>query len=138
MKIVNFEEMKIILLCLLLSFISCNNESNISVLEPLDSKAALETKDSFVADFQCVAKVKGMVCKMGCGASIRKGLTELDGVTLVEIDFDEALDEQIVKISYNSDQQSSANIFSKLESLNKGQFSIGDSKSGQIKNSSQI
>ena len=77
-----------------------------------------------------------MVCKMGCGGAIRKGLTSLEGVNRVIIDFDEAREEQFVTVLFNADFQDEKAIYAKLESVNNGQFVVGETKSEAIKNPS--
>ena len=77
-----------------------------------------------------------MVCKMGCGGAIRKGLTALDGVNRVTIDYDEERDEQFVTVQFDADIQDEEAIYAELETVNKGQFTVGATKSEAIKNPS--
>ena len=72
----------------------------------------------------CVADVEGMVCKMGCVASIKKQLRAVKGVSDVQIDFIEDEPIQEVKISYNDQNVDESKIQSTIESINNNQFSI--------------
>ncbi|MGB1646973.1 MAG: heavy-metal-associated domain-containing protein [Crocinitomicaceae bacterium] len=72
----------------------------------------------------CVADVEGMVCKMGCVASIKKELRAVQGVSDVQIDFKEDESIQEVKISYNDQNVNESKIQSTIESINNNQFSI--------------
>ena len=81
-------------------------------------------------------EIEGMVCKMGCGGAIRKGLTALDGVNRVTIDYDEERDEQFVTVQFDADIQDEEAIYAELETVNKGQFTVSATKSEAIKNPS--
>ena len=72
----------------------------------------------------CVADVEGMVCKMGCVASIKKQLRAVKGVSDVQIDFKEDESIQEVRISYNDRNVDELKIQSTIESINNNQFSI--------------
>ncbi len=72
----------------------------------------------------CVADVEGMVCKMGCVASVKKELRAVKGVSDVQIDFKEDEPIQEVKISYNDQNVNESKIQSTIESINNNQFSI--------------
>ena len=72
----------------------------------------------------CVADVEGMVCKMGCVASIKKELRAVQGVSDVQVDFKEDESIQEVKISYNDQNVNESKIQSTIESINNNQFSI--------------
>jgi copper chaperone CopZ len=99
---------------------SCNNESSDIV-----------TKVSQVADSEepnktLSANVEGMVCKMGCAASIRKELTSIDGVEEVRIDFIEDRAKQELVVLYSDAKTNQDLIVSSIESINKNQFVVSD------------
>ena len=123
-----------LLLGILLVMASCQNEASENASVNNVETSSIETKT--ISNYQCVAKVQGMVCKMGCGGAIRKGLTSLEGVNRVIIDFDEAREEQFVTVLFNADFQDEKAIYAKLESVNNGQFFVGETKSEAIKNPS--
>lgn len=130
------KKMKFIMLLTLLIATACNEGAtkNASVQKNVENIEV--TSENLVSDYQCVAKVNGLVCKMGCGGAIRKGLKELNGVNRVVIDFDENREEQIVTVFYNSKKQNEKNIYAKLEKVNNGQFTAGDTKSEPFQNPS--
>ena len=72
----------------------------------------------------CVADVEGMVCKMGCVASIKTELRAVKGISDFQIDFMEDQPIQEVKISYNDHNVDESKIQSTIESINNNQFSI--------------
>lgn len=126
--------MKLLLLGILIIVSSCQNNATQNASENKGQTATVERKSE--TNYQCVAKVKGMVCKMGCGGAIRKGLTALDGVNRVIIDYDEERDEQFVTVQFDADIQDEEAIYAELETVNKGQFTVGATKSEAIKNPS--
>ena len=57
-----------------------------------------------VANQKITFEVEGMVCKMGCGGSIRKALLETKSVSQVDVDYQDDRTKQIVSVSYNKGQ----------------------------------
>ena len=126
--------MKIILPFILLFIASCQSDApqNAQIdSQKLDVIAEEKKPDP---DYQCVAKVSGMVCKMGCGATIRKELTNLKGVSRVAVDYEEDREEQIISIFYNSSFHDEKEIYAELEKINNGQFTVGTTKSERLNN----
>ena len=80
--------MKLIIPFILLFIVSCQNDAshNANTDDQKPEELAEEKKPE--ADYQCVAKVSGMICKMGCGGAIRKKLTSLKGVSRVTLDYE--------------------------------------------------
>lgn len=70
-------------------------------------------------------EIDGMVCKMGCGGSIRKGLKETNGVATVDFDFEEERKTNIAKITYDKSIVSSEELIKIVSKLNDGQFLVG-------------
>lgn len=68
--------------------------------------------------------VKGMVCQMGCGGSIRKSLKETCAVERVEVNYIDTLDEQIIKVFYDRKQIGPKQMVQLLTELNDKQFSV--------------
>jgi copper chaperone CopZ len=126
--------MKFIIPVLLLFIISCQSEATQNVNVASENVAEVVEENTPVADYQCVAKVSGMVCKMGCGGAIRKDLKNLEGVSRVAIDYEENREEQIISVFYNSRLQNENKIYAELEKVNKGQFTVGATKSESLKN----
>lgn len=77
-----------------------------------------------VANQKITLEVEGMVCKMGCGGSIRKALLETKSVSAVDVDYQENRTKQIVSVFYNKSQINSGAIVKLLETINDKQFNI--------------
>jgi len=102
---------------------SCSNDA--SNLASSESKAAKNsTVESKEPDMKFSANVEGMVCKMGCVASIRKELSALNGVSSVKVDFIEDEPMQLVEVSYNKTQSNETLITKTIESINNKQFQV--------------
>lgn len=72
-----------------------------------------------IADFE----VTGMVCKMGCGGSIRKELYASGFVDQVDVNFDEEAPSNAISVHFNNKKISVEKIEEIIESINDGQFS---------------
>lgn len=70
-------------------------------------------------------EIDGMVCKMGCGGSIRKALLETGGVSQCEFDFEENRKTNIAKISFNKDLVSADELVNVVSTINDNQFTVG-------------
>ncbi len=79
-----------------------------------------------------VAEVEGMVCKMGCGGLMRRELIETNAVSRVEIDYQEGVERQTIKIHYDDKLISQIEIVKKLEKINKNQFKVYPIGSSEI------
>ncbi|MDC1361922.1 cation transporter [Crocinitomicaceae bacterium] len=102
---------------------SCSNDA--SNLASSESKTAKNsTVESKEPDMKFSANVEGMVCKMGCVASIRKELSALNGVTSVKVDFIEDEPMQLVEVSYNKTEANETLIANTIESINNKQFQV--------------
>jgi copper chaperone CopZ len=113
--------MKIVLLpTLLILFISCSqtntkNEQNEPQVKVCKSVKANTTQE---------IGVKGMVCQMGCGGSIRKALKETCAVERVEVNYIDSLEEQVIKVHYNREQIAPKQMLQVLSGLNDRQFTV--------------
>lgn len=114
--------MRIIFILSLLLFACSENASN-DASNDASSKTS-ESTEVKTPNKLCVADVEGMVCKMGCVASIKKELRAVKGVSDVQIDFKEDEPIQEVKIAYNDQNVNESKIQSTIESINNNQFSI--------------
>jgi hypothetical protein len=68
--------------------------------------------------------VRGMVCQMGCGASIRKALKETCAVDRVEVNYIDSLEEQIIKVSYDRQKIAPEQMVGVLSKINDKQFTV--------------
>jgi copper chaperone CopZ len=113
--------MKFLLLpTLLFLFISCS-QSNASK-EKNEPQAMVCEK--VVPNTTVALGVKGMVCQMGCGGSIRKALKETCAVELVEVNYVDSLQEQTIKVHYDRKRLGPAQMINLLSQLNDKQFSV--------------
>jgi copper chaperone CopZ len=117
---------RIFTFALLLSLFSCSDSS---------LKNEINKEQVAVSNETLVTEVKGMVCSMGCGGSIRKELKSTGAVSKVEVDFDEEKEKQTVKITYDNRLISKKEIVDRIEKLNKGQFTVSVIGSTFIENS---
>ena len=70
-------------------------------------------------------EIDGMVCKMGCGGAIRKGLKETNGVATVDFDYENERKTNVAKVTYDKAIVSSEEIIKIVSKLNDGQFFVG-------------
>ena len=70
-------------------------------------------------------EIEGMVCKMGCGGSIRKELKASEGVSQVEFDFEEERESNTATIYFDSKKITEKKIIEIVSALNNKQFSVG-------------
>lgn len=114
--------MRYIAIFALLIFSCSNDASNLASSESMTAKNS--TVESKEPDMKFSANVEGMVCKMGCVASIRKELSALNGVTSVKVDFIEDEPMQLVEVSYNTTEANETLIANTIESINNKQFQV--------------
>jgi copper chaperone CopZ len=110
----------VLLPTLLVLFTSCspatsNNEQN----QP-QSKLCQRVKANTIQEIA----VKGMVCQMGCGGSIRKALKETCAVERVEVNYIDSLEEQVIKVHYDREQIAPKQMLQVLSELNDRQFTV--------------
>ena len=70
-------------------------------------------------------EVEGMVCKMGCGGSIRKGLMAANGISEVKFDFEDDRISNIAVISFDKSSITADEMIKIVTELNDGQFNVG-------------
>ena len=77
-------------------------------------------------------EVEGMVCKMGCGGSIRKGLLAAKGVSEVKFDFEDDRVSNVAEISFDKNSITADEMIKIVSELNEGQFKVGSVDSEAI------
>jgi copper chaperone CopZ len=113
--------MKLILLpTLLILFISCSQTNTKNEQNEPQSKVCKSVKANTTQEIG----VKGMVCQMGCGGSIRKALKETCAVERVEVNYIDSLEEQVIKVHYNREQIAPKQMLQVLSGLNDRQFTV--------------
>ena len=104
------------LLFSLLFLAACNN----ATIEKKTSKIAPATSNN--ANKKLALSVQGMVCKMGCGGSIRKELLATNAVEKVEVDFVEDKESQLITVYYNNSRSSKEKLLKVINEMNDKQF----------------
>ncbi len=113
--------MKTVLLpTLLILFISCSQTNTKNEQNEPQAKVCKSVKANTTQEIG----VKGMVCQMGCGGSIRKALKETCAVERVEVNYIDSLEEQIIKVHYDRDQIAPKQMLLVLAGLNDRQFTV--------------
>jgi copper chaperone CopZ len=117
---------------------SCTNEqkSEKQALTKSNENKLVVNANQFI-EFE----LKGMVCKMGCGSTIKKALLGTNAIATCEIDYSETRETNFVKIGYDNRRISTKKLKSIIEALNEMQFKIIDTTEKEqqtIKNSSSF
>lgn len=102
-------------------FSACSSEKSVENIE----NKVVETVAVVNPNQILTMEIDGMVCQMGCGGSIRKGLKGTNGVASVEFDFEEERKTNIAKITYDKSIVSSEELVKVVSKLNDGQFLVG-------------
>jgi copper chaperone CopZ len=87
-----------------------------------DQKANICTK--VIANTSLNLGVKGMVCKMGCGGSIRKALKATCAVEKVDVSYIDTLEEQSIVVYYDRSKIAPEQMISVLNTINDRQFEV--------------
>ena len=114
--------MRIIFILSLILF-SCTDGVSTDASSQKNSAKNTSTKQK-APNKVCSIDVEGMVCKMGCVASIKKELNAINGIAAVEIDFKEDELVQQVKVSYNDRNVEESMIEKTIETINNEQFNV--------------
>ena len=77
--------------------------------------------------------IDGMVCKMGCGGSIRNELKTVEGIGDCNFDFEEDRETDIATIQFDKELISADEIVEIVTEVNDGQFTVGESTTTKIK-----
>ena len=113
--------MKLVLIpTLLVLFISCSPTTSNHAQNQPQSKVCQRVKANSIQEIG----VKGMVCQMGCGGSIRKALKETCAVERVDVNYIDSLEEQVIKVHYDRQQIAPKQMLQVLSELNDRQFTV--------------
>jgi len=105
--------------------VSCTDESSTSKKIISKEKVII---DAVKANQFVAFEVKGMVCKMGCGSTIRKALLNTKAVANCEVQYESDRATNFVKVGFDKDKISKEELITLIEQLNKKQFKVIDSK----------
>ena len=67
-------------------------------------------------------EIEGMVCEMGCGSSLRKGLYATNAVDEVEVEYEEERKQNLIHVHYQSGKTTTVEMLKVIQELNDGQF----------------
>jgi len=113
--------MKILLLpTLLLLMISCSQTAAPNQEKHTQAKVC----KTVVPNSTVSLGVKGMVCQMCCGGSIRKALKATCAVERVEVNYLDSLEEQTIIVHYDRQKLGPVQMIKLLTELNDKQFSV--------------
>jgi len=94
---------------------SCgNNEQN----NEGEASTEVSIENLTVADYA----IEGMVCAMGCAATIEKDVVDMDGVVVSEVDYEKGK----AHFEYDAAIVSEKEIIAKIESIADGQYKVGE------------
>lgn len=114
-------KVKIILVVLVAIVLSaCDQTKSSKQVLAVKQEQKLLVKSNAAVSF----KVEGMVCKMGCGGSIRKALIHSGAVERVEVDFIKEAKSQDVTVHYDSTKMDIKQLKKLIEQTNDGQFTV--------------
>ncbi len=92
-----------------------------------------ETQETeVIPDRVLTMEINGMVCKMGCGSSIRKELTSIEGVSSVEFDYEDDRQTNMAFVSFDKDMTNADDIVKAVTTVNNGQFTVGKTSSESL------
>jgi copper chaperone CopZ len=91
-------------------------------------KGKRHSTNAVSANRSLTVEIKGMMCEMGCGGSIRKELKSTGAVARVQFDFEEERAFNTSVISYDSTRISAADLIKRIQKMNDKQFVIGGFK----------
>lgn len=100
---------------------SCS-ENEVLQSKPITNEQINETGSPVVANYKLELEIDGMVCKMGCGGSIRKELKETGSVEKIEFDFSEERETNFATVYFNSNEITESELVKYISEINKGQF----------------
>ncbi|NRA13135.1 MAG: heavy-metal-associated domain-containing protein [Crocinitomicaceae bacterium] len=80
----------------------------------------------------------GMVCSMGCGGSIRKGLNATGAVADCDFDFENDRVTNVATIQFDKDKITADEIVKIVSEINDGQFAVGKTSSEEFVSESKV
>jgi periplasmic mercuric ion binding protein len=116
-------KIKIILVSLVALVLSACDQTK-SSKQVLTVKQTQVQKSVVKSNTKITFEVEGMVCKMGCGGSIRKNLLQAGGVERVQVDFVEEAKSQEITVHYDSTLTDVVQLKKRIEQTNDGQFTV--------------
>jgi len=75
-----------------------------------------------VEQIQATMAIEGMMCEIACAGKIRKDLSALEGVSLVEINYDADSPVDIAKVNYNASLVSQEDLINCVQKIADGEL----------------
>lgn len=96
-------------------FSSCSEKAS-------ESEGTEEQQETAMVEANAEASmaIDGMVCAVGCAASIERKLNETEGVANAEVDFETGM----ATIAYNTDYTDETKLTALIEGMNDGQYAV--------------
>jgi periplasmic mercuric ion binding protein len=113
----------------LFSCSSNETKSSHSEIEKEGGKEACHSKETVTPNRLLTIEIKGMVCEMGCGSSIRGALKKTGAICSVDFDFKEEREFNTAKIAFDKNKITVDEIITQITSLSDNQFTVGKSSS---------
>ncbi|MES2590167.1 MAG: hypothetical protein V4622_14405 [Bacteroidota bacterium] len=114
----------------LIFLVSCSAEEK-KIKKISKTKIIVKTNE-VSANRLLTAEVEGMVCKMGCGSSIRKELISTNAVESCEIDYQDNRKQNFVKVAFDEDKITEKKIVSIINTMNEKQFKVGKVETSKL------
>lgn len=107
-------------LLFLIQLLACSNtlENNTTI----DAEIVNNRQSSSSDEAQAVLSIQGMMCEIACAGKIRKDLSSLEGVSLVEITYDENNPVDIAKVNYNTNLLSEEDLINCVQQIADGEL----------------
>lgn len=103
---------------------ACSSSSEEAKTEANYSETIIETVGENKGLAESIIEIKGMSCEIMCGTTIKNAVSELSGITMVDIDFDMERETNFCKVKFDQASLTPEAIVAKIESLNKGAYQV--------------
>lgn len=108
------------LFTILLLSVACSENKEVKIIKKVHVE--ISKQNPVIPTRELRVEIKGMMCEIGCGGSIRKELKASGHVSRVQYDFVEGRKTQIARIEYDSKQITKDAILAIINGLNDQQF----------------
>ncbi|MEJ6777059.1 MAG: hypothetical protein QNK85_07020 [Crocinitomicaceae bacterium] len=111
-----------------LTLSACSGDVEVSK----NSNNQIEQEAEVHANRILTMEVEGMVCKMGCGGTIRKGLKAMTGISEIQFDFEDDRSSNLATVSFDKNIITADEMVKIVTGLNEGQFKVGSISSESL------
>lgn len=103
--------------------VSCAQEESGDVSSS-DATAEMQKAEP-TANKRMIMEIDGMTCEMNCGGAITNALKETEGVTDVEIDFEDGRQTNVARVSFDSKMVTPEEMTKAVTDLFEHQYKVG-------------